>query len=152
MDEKYYQPKKLSPRHLAIMRELLCGTRQKEISQLFSITPNRLSTIINSPRFKEKMGEMKNTLTEKFTTKEATKDSVVDKARKIIEDNLEEGVRNVVDIMKDVKTSPDVSLRASTVLMDRGGLVKMEKVRVEGKMDISENLKFALSLPKKNED
>lgn len=151
MDEKYYQLKKLSPRHLAIMRELLCGTRQKEIIPLFGITQARLSVVINSPRFKEKMGEMKIELENKFTTKEATKDSVIDKARKVIEDNLVEGVENVVSIMKNSE-SPDVSLRASTVLMDRGGLIKVEKVRVEGKLDINENIAFALGLPKKNED
>jgi len=151
-EEKYYQPKKLTPRHLALMRELLCGTKQKDISRIFGITQSRISIIVNSPRFKQEMENMKVELASKFTTKEANKDSVVDSARKILDKEVTNSLNTIIEIRDGTGVNDDVRLRASGTLLDRAGIVKIEKLKVESKMDVSENLLFALRLGQKSKE
>ncbi len=58
--------KKIGPRHEEIMRRLLAGARQKDIAIAMNYTYSRLSIIINSPMFQERLQDLEKETTERL--------------------------------------------------------------------------------------
>ena len=144
--EKYYQPKKLSPRHYAIMRELIAGTNQTTIARLFRMTINRINVIVNCPRFKEAYEVVKREIESKFIDSEGNRQTEITRARTKLDNEIAPSIKKVVEL-RDGAKDERVQLGSATQLLDRAGVQKVEKVAiVHGEMEVSDNLVFALGL------
>ena len=144
------QLRKLSPRHYALMREFIAGTPNSTIKKIYGISDSRLSIIKNHPRFKEEMDAMRKEVGERFMDNEANRPASLAQARELIEKEVYDSVKEIISLRNN-SPADEIRLRSSMQILDRAGLVKVEKVRVESRMDVSDNLVFALGLKGKED-
>ena len=99
VEEKYYSPKTLRNRHLAIMEQLVAhpAADQNEIAEKLGYTPSRFSVIVNSPLFLYAFKEYRKNAMEK------------------ISDLVAEATVAAVQFSKDVVQNKDIDLTARQV-------------------------------------
>ena len=114
---------KIRPRHREIMRRLVCGQTQREISRDLCLNEGRLSIIVNSPLFQTELRKMEKEVRERVV------DSIGDVSARIAELQTP-----ALDVLEHIVINPDqadisLNLRQKTAvsLLELGGIKKKDK-------------------------
>jgi predicted transcriptional regulator len=107
-----YQLKKLLPRHFKVMDLLLLGKKQKEIAEELDLTPQAVSSIVNSPIFQERLASRKHEVLNRSEPNELS-------AKQLLEKTVIEAVKKLAEMLgsKDDRTA----LKAAIDILDRTG-------------------------------
>ena len=114
---------KIRPRHREIMRRLVCGQTQREISRDLCLNEGRLSIIVNSPLFQTELRKMEREVRERVV------DSIGDVSARIAELQTP-----ALDVLEHIVVNPeqaDISLnlrqKTAVSLLELGGIKKKDK-------------------------
>jgi hypothetical protein len=140
------QPKHLNHRHLALLREINAGTKLQDAARIHNYTLNRASIIMHSPQFQTELIRLRTETEVKHTDLQAS-DNFVERARTLLINEVEPSIRKVVKL-RDCAESENVQATCALEILDRVGLNKVEKVKIDAKMNVSEDLIFALNMHK----
>ena len=149
--QKPYEPKKLSSRHYALMRELASGTAIGVALKLHGYSTSRGSVVINSPRFKAELEKMTQKINNISVEADGNRKSELVRAKHKLDLEIYKSLEKLVSL-RDMGVSEAVQLKSATEILDRAGLNKIEKVQLEASMEVSESLVFALGLLEKKDD
>lgn len=138
-------PQTLSPRHYALMRELVSGTSPGVAAEIMGYTLSRASIIVHSVLFQEGLKKMREGVEDKFKEVEGERHITVQQGRRLIEEEALPSIQKIVEL-RNSADSEVVQLKSATEIADRAGLNKVDKVLVQAKIDVSKSLIFALDL------
>lgn len=130
-------PNKISPRHRALMRQLVSGRTLSQACEELGYTVARASVVVNSPLFKEEMVKMEKELSKGFVDAEAGKLST-DPTRVVLDDAKEMAAKTLKGALSD--QSGTVRVSAAKDILDRMGYGKEEKVRANVMVEASPSL------------
>lgn len=138
------QPKHLNHRHLALLREINAGTKLQDAAKVLGYTLNRASIIMHSPQFQFELNRLRSETETKHTDLQAS-DNFVERARTLLIREVEPSIKKVV-ALRDCAESENVQATCALEILDRVGLNRVEKVKIDAKMNVSEDLIFALKM------
>ena len=122
--ERYYQPKRITTRHRALMRLLLAGYTITDAAKRLGMTVARAAVIANTPLFKKEMEELRQKIEEQFAKVEGEV-ATLEMARRELEKEALKSVKKLVEL-RDKGEKEEVQLRSAVELLNRAGL-KEEK-------------------------
>jgi len=122
------QPKKLLPRHRALMRKLISGKELPVAAEELGYSYGRAVIIAGSPLFKAEMERMQHQVKNEFVNAEAKRE-IEDPTRRTLHDTANEAARTLRGALSD--ESGSVRVRAATDILDRTGYVKEEKITAD---------------------
>ncbi len=137
------QLKHMSSKHRSMMRYLIAGKTVGEIAVIFGITPSRMSTIVNSPLFREERIAMEKEVNEEFVDNEGGKIH-----RNSVRQKLEEEALRSLDTvvgLRDNAVSERVRQLSALEILDRAGYKAAERIEGAVEIDASEGLINAIS-------
>lgn len=106
--------KKIGPRHEEIMRRLLAGARQKDIAIAMNYTYSRLSIIINSPMFQERLQDLEKETTERLVALHGD-------LKMAYRADSKEAYEVQKDLMRNENVNPSVRNDIAGQIQDRAG-------------------------------
>lgn len=136
------QPKRLMPRHRALMRKLIAGKTVRDAAEELGYTEHRAGIISRSPLFIAEKERMEAGVDKEFVEIAAAKD-VEDMTRKQLKDSTLKAAETLKGALDDDSTS--ARIRAASDILDRTGYMKEEKVRTDVLLEAGPGLLNALA-------
>jgi len=134
---------KVESRHRAMMRLQIAGYKPGELAEVFGLTPGRISTIINSPLYKDELRRMEEEVNGQFAKNEGSK-TAFDFARIRLRDEASKSIEKLISL-RDGAVSERVQQLSAIEILYRAGVVKTDKVEGELVLDASDGLVNALA-------
>lgn len=120
------QPDKLTPRHRALMRLLVGGTKLSDASSQLGFSVVRASVVVNSPLFQEEMKKMEDGVTKEFVEAEGVKGGS-DETREVLMEARVKAAKTMSGAMDD--DDKKIALSAAKDILDRTGYAKEDKLK-----------------------
>jgi hypothetical protein len=132
-----YNPlEKLSPRHYAAMRRIICGDTTKEICEEMGWNSTYLTMLKSDPLFAAELKAQEEKIKSRFVEAVA-KGEVVDPVRDELDKAKVEAIRMNIELMKNA-TSEAVRQRSAWDILDRAGYKPTEKVESTTKVVVDD--------------
>lgn len=137
------QPHKLSARQRRVLRLIATGLTVAEAAAQCGYSPNRVSTILNSPLGQEYLQGVESLATEELMSQNA---EVELGPRAAVMQRLEAELPETLEQLIALRDGPDarVALGAVNSMLDRGGVVAKTAVQVEQRVVADEGVLEAL--------
>jgi len=136
------QPKRISPRHRALMRRLASGMQPRDAAEDLGFSLARVSIVINSPLFQEELKLMQEEINSEHAKAEANR-ITADPVRALLSESAIKAARTLDGALSDGAGAVRVS--AAKDILDRNGYAKEDNVNMRHSVEPSEALLNLLS-------
>jgi hypothetical protein len=130
------EPKRVHPRHRALMRELIGGMTLSQAATYLGFTVSRASIIINSPLFQLEMKEMESELKREFISNQVNKTG--DPVKAYLGEQALVAAKTLRGALDDENVGARIS--AAKDILDRTGYAKEDKVKTNVVVEPSQSL------------
>jgi hypothetical protein len=130
------EPKRVHPRHRALMRELIGGMTLSQAATYLGFTVSRASIIINSPLFQLEMKEMESELKREFISNQVNKTG--DPVKAFLAEHAITAAKTLRGALNDENVGARIS--AAKDILDRTGYAKEDKVKTNVVVEPSQSL------------
>ena len=117
-ERKIYEPKKLWDQHHEIMRRIVLGQNNTQISQAMGISSQTVSNLRNSPFAQARLSEMR-----------AARDMGTIDIAKEIREAAPKALKLVIESLDDEQLSLRDKLKQANLLLDRAGYAPVKQVQ-----------------------